>query len=404
MPAMRAGPALSAECRLVFRTADPALRPDEVRALCAAVRDWRRVLVLADRELAAAAVWTAIEGAPGASVPPAVAEHLRSQALVTGFRMQRLAQRLADTLGVMRAHGIPVMLLKGAALGARTDPTFRARPMADLDLLVRPADRERAETALVAAGWRRSDDPTLTALLADAHHGPPFIDPAVRDLRVELHTRLLPPEYAFAFGDEETFWRDALPAGAPFSGSVVPSPVHQLLHAATHFAWAHGLGFGAWRTFRTMNTLLADPALDASRIEADARAARALTACHWTLRLGERLSGAPVPAALVARMAPPTPAPVLRALERHFITSLAPGEGPACPSARLRHILWWGAIRPRWSGHPRAVGWERDERWLTARGGAGPSTFAHRMRRQLLNAGRWWAFAVRTLGGLRAGS
>src|SRR5690606_2857828 len=146
-------------------------------------------------------------------------ERMRRNAMVTDFRMIRLGQRLRDTLRSFAERGIPVMLLKGAALGALIDPTFRERPMVDIDLLVHPADADRAREAVVAAGWPQSEDPTVHELLEDHHHLPPFIDPVIPDLRLELHLALLPADNAFQF-DAAELWSEARPAPAPFAPAV----------------------------------------------------------------------------------------------------------------------------------------------------------------------------------------
>lgn len=389
-------PSLSAECRLVYRSADPGADPDELARLCAEVREWPRVVVLADQEMATAGLWAAIAHVGAPAVPEAIGAHLRGQSLVTAFRMQRLAQRLQDTVDALRARHAPVMLLKGAALGAMLDPTFRSRPMADLDLLVRPEDLALATEAITAAGWRQTTDPALLELLRDAHHQPPFYDQAVKGLRLELHTRMLPEDHSFAF-EEEDLWRDAMEASAPFTGAWVPSVEHQLLHASTHFAWSHSMRFGAWRTFRTINALARAGLIDWTRVAAFARTSRAATTCYWTFRLAATLSGTAVPRAAMSALAPPTPRTIMDALERHFIAGISLGERPTCPSVRLEYLLWRMALRPRWSGHRQPGRHDPENRWAKAMGRASAETGPERVRRHLADIGRWWAFARRTL-------
>lgn len=386
----------SAECRLLFRSADPGAPPEEIRALAGAVRDWARVAVIADREMATAGLAEALVRAGHDVVPPAVVAHLRAEALMTAFRMQRLAARLRETVGALHAAGVPVLLLKGAAVGALLDPTLRSRPMADLDLLVPESALGTAEAAIARTGWQRSTDPVLSSLLQDAHHRPPFFDPEVRGLRLELHTRMLPAEHSFVF-EEDDLWRDALDAPAPLEGARVPSIEHQLLHASTHFAWSHTMRFGAWRTFRSLHLLQRAGVVDWERAAAFSRTSRAGTCCYWTFRLARTLAGMPVPESVLRRLSPPNPASVQDALERHFIAGLAPGEGPECPSVRLENLLWRLALRPRWSGHARAGRWDPTNRWGRAMGIVSDETAGDKVRRHLRGLGRWWAFAARTL-------
>jgi hypothetical protein len=198
----------------------------------------------------------------------------------------------------------------------------------------------------------------LRNLLAAAHRLPPFLDPGMPGIRVELHVSHLPAGHPFAF-DGSLLWRNARAAAAPFAGALLPSPEYLLLHAAVHFAWQHPLSFGAWRTFRVVSAVASMPDFDWDRFTSAALAARAASACYWTLRLAWRLSGIEVPTVVLRRLAPPTSRWALDALERHFVAAIAVGEMPASPSVWLNRWLWVAAIRPRWSGHATSGNWDR---------------------------------------------
>lgn len=389
----------SPEARLVFRSADPRAEDSELVRLAGAVQDWPRLVRLADGELATPTLWRAL-GHADAAVPAEVSEYLRRGARFGDFRMQQLTERLQETVKVFAAHEVPVLLLKGAALGAHFDPSFRARPMTDVDLLVRADDAPRARRALAAAGWSETADPTLLALLGEGHHHlPPFLDPRLPGLRVELHVSVLPEGHSFAF-DEPLLFRDAAPAPSPFAGALLPSLEHLLLHACVHFAWQHTMQFGAWRTFRLAGMVVTDAGFSWDRFVGAAEGARAATAAYWSLRLAERMCDLPVPAAVLARLAPPTPEFARAAIERHFIASLVPGETPASPSIGVSRLLWRAALRPRWSGH-RTSGAHRDtdRRWERALHGSPPESLLRRVRRHATSMRRWWDFVAMTLFG-----
>lgn len=386
----------SPEARLVFRSADPRCEPPELARLAAEVTEWERALLLTEVSLATAPLWRALREAD-APLPTAVSEYLRRNAMFGDFRMQQLAGRLQETVAAFTAQGVPVLLLKGAALGALVDPTFRLRPMTDLDLLVRPVDVPRARAALGAAGWRETDDPALHAMLGEGHHHlPPFLDPRLPGLRVELHTAIFPSDHSFTF-DEAHLWRAARPAAVPFAGALVPSVEHLLLHACIHFAWQHTMQFGAWRTFRLTGAVTTAPGFSWERFVTAARDAKAATACYWTLRLAQRMCGIDLPEAVLTRLAPPTAEFVRAALERHFIAALVPGESPPSPSLGVSRLLWRVAIRPRWSGHRTADRWAADLRW--DRTGTGPEPLGARLRRHAAGMRQWWDFVSFTLLG-----
>jgi hypothetical protein len=90
----------------------------------------------------------------GDVVPPYVIEWLAAQDELNGRRIERMHDELAAILGPAAAAGIEVMPLKGALLTTMDRAHATARPMADLDLLVHPADRAGIGAILVGLGYR----------------------------------------------------------------------------------------------------------------------------------------------------------------------------------------------------------------------------------------------------------
>ncbi|HEX4931974.1 MAG TPA: nucleotidyltransferase family protein [Gemmatimonadaceae bacterium] len=385
----------SPEARLVFRNADPSCSNAEYGELARAVTDWPRAFGIAEREMATASVWRALRQAE-APVPADAGEAFARGTMIRELRSQHLAHRLAATTRVLAERRIPSLLLKGASVGAMIDPSFRARPMSDVDLLVHREDTARASEAIIAAGWPMTTDPLLLELLKDHHHLPHFVDPQLPGVRLELHVQLWPTRHPFAF-DESDLWREARPAPTPFAGSMIPSPEHLLVHTSAHFAWQHAMRFGAWRTVRSVAAATGAPGFSWESFVRVARASRAATACYWTLRLANAMSGLPVPPRVLASLAPPGHADWLDALERHFIADLVPGEGVASPSIRLSSWLWRAAIRPGWSGHGGVSPWDFENEWGRKAGTAVVETTGERLRRHLASVGDWSRFVTGTL-------
>src|SRR4051794_7149722 len=69
------------------------------------------------------------------------------------------AHVLAQLAIALRDAAAPALLVKGAALALTVYPSPASRPMADIDLLVRRADRHRILAALTAAGGVVHDRP-----------------------------------------------------------------------------------------------------------------------------------------------------------------------------------------------------------------------------------------------------
>jgi len=128
---------------------------------------------------------------------------------------------------VREAYDGPVVLMKGPVL-AELYPEPRLRPFGDVDVLV--ADAERAQRALLAAGFRPVGDPSL---FRNIHHLRPLVAPGVA-LTVEVHDRPKWPEGCQAPPVEELLAR-AIPS--PGGLLRLPAAEHALLVAA--HSWAH---------------------------------------------------------------------------------------------------------------------------------------------------------------------
>lgn len=133
-------------------------------------------------------------------------------------------------LGCLSARGIPVVLLKGAALrlSAYRDPVERA--FVDLDLLVPDADVDAAIGALVEAGYRSQAD-WRTKLYREHHHHIAL----QKDMgfMVEVHWALEPKRSPFQL--DPTAFRNAAISQRAGNGEAiqVPRPEHHVLHLAT---------------------------------------------------------------------------------------------------------------------------------------------------------------------------
>ncbi|MHC4126631.1 MAG: nucleotidyltransferase family protein [Planctomycetota bacterium] len=166
---------------------------------------------------------------------------LSADALRT-VRMMHLLERIAKAFN---EAGVPLMALKGAALNLTLYRHPQDRPMVDLDLLVKPADSDRARAILEDVGCLRSDivfredffpryyyEIEYTAGSVD----PVLIDLHVRPFRLLRYARLLP---------DEAIWERAVPVRMGSATVYVPSAENMLLHLAVHSA-IHGNGRGLW--------------------------------------------------------------------------------------------------------------------------------------------------------------
>ena len=97
---------------------------------------------------------------------------------------------VGEAAGELERAGVPLLVLKGAALAQLVYAEPRLRPMRDVDLLIRGPDGTRAVQALARCGFGRSTAP----LPPDHHHLPPMmrIDQAAT-ITIEFHHGLLAP-------------------------------------------------------------------------------------------------------------------------------------------------------------------------------------------------------------------
>lgn len=375
---------LSAEGRLLLAAAGGRAMDDTIRALAAGPVDWDAIIAYAVRERAESVLWTRLKDA-GVAVPPATASMLQALAIRSDLRMALLERRLEETIAALAGAKVPVLLLKGAALGRTVYGGFPQRPMLDLDLLVPREHAEAARDAALASGWVRGEMERKVAFYEGHNHLPPLHDARGRDFNLEIHTSLFVPGHPFQWTDDQVWERSAAIPGSP---ARVQSLEDLLLHVALHFFWSHAGYFGPWRAIRDVRALAEQPALDWDRFVARARETRGATAAHWTLRLARLLAGAAVPERVEVALRPPLPVATLGMFDRHFAIRWF-ASGLPCPSRRLERWLWRAAVRPGSSGHGDAVPWTRDPLFLDPDPNKVPEPVTRKVIRHLGSPGRY---------------
>ena len=357
---------LSPEAQLLLLTAAVSPSDASLRHALSGGIDWEILSALARHEKATPVVLRQL-GRVGAGAENSQYEELRQLATILAMEMLQLEQLLYETMDLLAQHEIEAVLLKGAGLAYTAYSSFADRPMGDLDVLVRPQDAGRAWTLLQERGWtprRKDGDP---AGYAAHHHLAPLCRESER-FRLEIHTEVLPGEHPFRFSTD-ALWLGAQSITVNGRVMTVPNPLHQLWHACVHFAWSHGMQWGAWRTLRDSAAIIQRGKFDWTDFVGLARETRAATCCFWTLRLTQRLTGAAVPDDVLNSLRPPYPEFIIERLERHFISGLFPSED-RCPSVWLTRRLWEAGVSPRWCRHGAARPWQVSKRWLVASGRA----------------------------------
>lgn len=112
-----------------------------------------------------------------ATLSEAVRNQLRQALIDAQFARVTVDQTVRAAREGLEHEKVPFLLLKGAALGWSVYPDPVLRQMTDVDLLVAPADLERALRGLFRRGFRVPDDETL-AFWREAYYNVPIESPA----------------------------------------------------------------------------------------------------------------------------------------------------------------------------------------------------------------------------------
>lgn len=350
-------PSIGDEARLLFLCAGPRVNDAEIARLAGGALRWGVVTRLALAARAVPVIARRVRQTMGGTLPAAAA-NLGRLAMVEEFELQRVDERLDETVAAFDAAGLDIVLLKGAALARSVFASVADRPMLDLDVLV-PADQtDAARAAAVSAGWAWKHDRRYAPFFSTHHHLPPLHDSRGTRALLELHTGLFPAGHPFQLEATSVADRATRTRGRK-RDALIPSVEDHLVYLCAHWVWSHMMNGGAWRALRDVGALAEFGGLDWERCVARAREAKATTCVYWTLRLAHRLAGVDLPPEVLPAVEPPTPGLLLDRLERYFVWRLA--EGRTCPSVRVGEMLWAAALRPRWSGHGPARPWRNPE-------------------------------------------
>lgn len=233
--------------------------------------DWARLVEYAEREHLAAVLYRALkDSARLAQLPRASAEALHLAYVRANIASWQWTATLDELLLQFARAEIPVVLLKGAALGIALYPDPALRQLGDLDVLIRESDKARAAALLTANGFT----PLLD--LADGFREQfgseqCYTRRGKRAATVDLHWNVINrPAYARAV-DVEWFWARTLDVPYGKQRVTILNWDAQLVHLAEHFVIHHQMRGLRWSFDLALllslhkNNLEWDAILDAAR-------------------------------------------------------------------------------------------------------------------------------------------
>ena len=170
-------------------------------------------------------------------LPPSVKQNLRLIYYHNAGRNLFLFHKLKGVVGHLMAEGVPVILLKGAALAKTVYRNASVRPMVDLDLLVR---REDVSTALhVLTSLDYETIPSHTYWDAVVLHKQGQVDTVF-----DVHWGLFLSFYYQHAIPMDWFWQTARSVGMGDASAWVLGPEAQVLHLCGHLLLHHSDGEG----------------------------------------------------------------------------------------------------------------------------------------------------------------
>ena len=212
-----------------------------------------------------------------------------------------LFSALKEVLRALQSASVPVIVLKGAALAETVYPNRSARPMGDIDLMVRESDLQRAHSALLSVGYTSLTQLTVEAQARISHHLYPLVN--ANRMAVELHWTLVRPDRPFR-PDLDGLWERAQPTEIASVPVWVLSPEDLLLHLSLQVSQDRFAG-----TLRSLCDI--DHAAHCYRNEINWRTVRqravtwsAQHSAYLSLRLASELLGTAVPDEILDELQP----------------------------------------------------------------------------------------------------
>ncbi|MHC5115159.1 MAG: nucleotidyltransferase domain-containing protein [Planctomycetota bacterium] len=180
----------------------------------------------------------------GPDGPGAAAAAIRPRSL-TALRNVRLMHALERIARPFERAGIPLMALKGAVLHLQLHDDPGERPMADLDLLVRPSDLDAAVELLAELGGLRSEPLFREDFFPRFYYEIQYTFGSIHEITVDLHVRPLRPLRLARLMPEDALWSRARRVALGTSTILVPDAGDMLVHLAAHSAF-HGNAERRW--------------------------------------------------------------------------------------------------------------------------------------------------------------
>ena len=178
---------------------------------------------------------------PGIStfVPQKILERLKQTLILSQVKNMRLYVKLNKVLAAFAHAGIPVIVLKGAALAELVYPQLGFRPMGDIDLLVKDEDLGKADHLLRTLHYQPYEKNHTAEWFRNSHH---HLAPYVSNDHtppIEIHFHIISPLDPVDIPIHE-LWNCARAVHIAEVPCFVLSPEYFLIHLCHHLSSSNG--------------------------------------------------------------------------------------------------------------------------------------------------------------------
>ena len=242
------------------------------------------------------------------SLPPGVGAALRPRYWATATHNDHQLGQLRRIAASFKDAGVPLVLLKGAALVGQVYPGPGSRPMRDVDILVKESAVDQAERILMRMGYRTPPIDGLghTRAFLRRYGGElAFEHGQDRWLSLDLHWRLVHYEGSrdVLAIDYDELWRRARQAPEGAGGGLQLSVEDSLLYLVLHLGLHHRLS--VLGMYLDLDQIIRhEPDIDWSVVASRAGAWRVRHGTYMALALTGELFASPVPADLLDALRP----------------------------------------------------------------------------------------------------
>lgn len=201
--------------------------------------NWTYILRNAQQNGLAPLLYHNLETGGGAGmVPVQVWRELMRTYHCSGFQNACIYEELKNVLQFFKNTGIKVIVLKGAALAEEVWKNVALRQMADIDLLMREENLDKAGRILSELGYVPFEGfRPKEWYVKNLHHLAPYDSPA-KGVRIEIHHNIVPPNHLFSI-DIHQMWERAQTIRIGGVDTQTLSPEDLIVHLCLHISYSH---------------------------------------------------------------------------------------------------------------------------------------------------------------------